>query len=120
MPDGNAVELRGLPKAFGDMLALYDVSFAVPAGEVFGFISHNGAGKTTTIRLLLGLLRPTRGEASILGHDIVRDSLAIRLRVILRPRGAGSRTGRGDAGRFLTVRSDRGTIPSSQCLMLGI
>jgi ABC-type multidrug transport system ATPase subunit len=78
MMDGNAVEIRGLSKAFGDTLAVDDVSFAVRPGEIFGFMGHNGAGKTTTIRMLLGLLRPTRGEACVLGHDIVRDSLAIR------------------------------------------
>jgi ABC-2 type transport system ATP-binding protein len=55
-----------------------DVSFAVRPGEIFGFMGHNGVGKTTTIRMLPGLLRPTRGEASVLGYDIVRDSLAIR------------------------------------------
>jgi ABC-2 type transport system ATP-binding protein len=78
MMDGNAIEIRGLSKAFGDTLALDDVSFAVRPGEIFGFMGHNGAGKTTTIRMLLGLLRPPRGEACVLGHDIVRSSLAIR------------------------------------------
>jgi ABC-2 type transport system ATP-binding protein len=78
MMDGNAIEIRGLSKAFGDTLAVEDVSFAVRPGEIFGFMGHNGAGKTTTIRMLLGLLRPTRGEASVLGHDILRDRLAIR------------------------------------------
>jgi ABC-2 type transport system ATP-binding protein len=67
----------GFP-AFGETIAIEDVSFAVRPGEIFGFMGHNGAGKTTTIRMLLGLLRPTRGEASVLGYDIVRDSLAIR------------------------------------------
>ena len=78
MPDHNAIELRGLSKCFGDTLAVHDVTFAVQPGEVFGFMGHNGAGKTTTIRMLLGLLRPTEGTASVLGHDIVRESLAIR------------------------------------------
>src|SRR5215813_7849883 len=78
MMDGNAIEIRGLSKAFGDTIAVEDVSFAVRPGEIFGFMGHNGAGKTTTIRMLLGLLRPTRGEANVLGHDILRDRLAIR------------------------------------------
>ena len=78
MIDANAIEIRGLSKAFGDTTALEDVSFTVRQGEIFGFMGHNGAGKTTTIRMLLGLLRPTRGEARVLGYDIVRDSLAIR------------------------------------------
>jgi ABC-2 type transport system ATP-binding protein len=76
MPD--AIEIRGLSKSFGDTVAVADVTFAVKRGEVFGFMGHNGAGKTTTIRMLVGLLRPTRGSASVLGYDIVRDSLAIR------------------------------------------
>jgi ABC-2 type transport system ATP-binding protein len=78
MMDGNAIEIRGLSKAFGDILALDDMSFIVRPGEIFGFMGHNGAGKTTTICMLLGLLRPTRAEACVLGHDIVRSSLAIR------------------------------------------
>jgi ABC-2 type transport system ATP-binding protein len=78
MSDRNAIEIDRLSKSFGGTLAVDDVSFAVLPGEVFGFMGHNGSGKTTTIRMLLGLLRPTRGEARVLGHDIVRDSLAIR------------------------------------------
>jgi ABC-2 type transport system ATP-binding protein len=74
----NAIDIRGLSKSFGDTIAVEDVTFAVKRGEVFGFMGHNGAGKTTTIRMLVGLLRPTRGSASVLGYDIVRDSLAIR------------------------------------------
>jgi energy-coupling factor transporter ATP-binding protein EcfA2 len=78
MPDGNAIDIRGLRKSFGDTKAVDDVSFAVGHGDVFGFMGHNGAGKTTTICMLLGLIRPSGGSASVLGHDIVRDSLAIR------------------------------------------
>ena len=78
MPDGNAIEIRGLCKSFGDTRAVDDVSFAVGHGDVFGFMGHNGAGKTTTIRMLLGLVRPSGGSASVLGYDTVRDSLAIR------------------------------------------
>src|SRR4051794_17031751 len=73
-----AIDIRGLTKVFGRTVAVDDVTFAVRRGEVFGFMGHNGAGKTTTLRMLLGLLRPTKGSASVLGHDIVTDSLAIR------------------------------------------
>ena len=72
------IELRNLRKVFGKTVAVDDVSFQIAHGEIFGFMGHNGAGKTTTIRMLLGLLAPTRGSASILGYDIVRESLAIR------------------------------------------
>jgi ABC-2 type transport system ATP-binding protein len=78
MSDRKAIEIHRLSKAFDGTLAVEGLSFAVLPGEVFGFMGHNGAGKTTTIRMLLGLSRPTRGEACVLGHDIVRDSLAIR------------------------------------------
>jgi ABC-2 type transport system ATP-binding protein len=75
MDPANAIEIRNLCKRFGDQLAVNDVSFAVRAEEVFGFMGHNGAGKTTTLRMLLGLLRPTSGGAKVFGHDIVRDIL---------------------------------------------
>ena len=78
MQDRTAIDIRGLCKRFDEIVAVDDVTFAVGHGEVFGFMGHNGAGKTTTIRMLLGLLRPSGGGASVLGHDIVRDSLAIR------------------------------------------
>jgi len=58
--------------------ALTNLSISVEEGEIFGFLGPNGAGKTTTIRLLLGFLHPTSGEASVLGHDVRQDNLAIR------------------------------------------
>jgi beta-exotoxin I transport system ATP-binding protein len=58
--------------------ALQDLSIDVREGEIFGFLGPNGAGKTTAIRLLLGFLHPTAGGASVLGHDIERESIAIR------------------------------------------
>jgi ABC-2 type transport system ATP-binding protein len=63
------IEVNHLSKDFGHVRALDDVSFSVAGGEVFGFLGPNGAGKTTTIRVLLGLLRPSRGTAKIGGHD---------------------------------------------------
>jgi len=74
----DAIRVCGLTKAFTDMVAVDAVSFSVGVGEVFGFMGHNGAGKTTTLRMLLGLLRPTRGQASVLGHDVVNESLEVR------------------------------------------
>ena len=75
------VVIEGLTKRFGRLVAVNRLSMRVPAGQVFGFIGLNGAGKTTTIRLLLDLLRPTSGRASILGHDCQRDGLAARARI---------------------------------------
>ena len=68
------VEVRGLTKRFGERTAVDNVSFEVRRGEVFALIGPNGSGKTTTIRMLCGLLKPTTGEASVLGYDIVRDA----------------------------------------------
>ncbi|GHE37645.1 hypothetical protein GCM10017673_45110 [Streptosporangium violaceochromogenes] len=73
-----AIDIRGLTKRYKDLRAVDHVTFTVAPGEVFGFVGHNGAGKTTTIQMLLGLIRPTEGTASVLGHDIVTDSLAVR------------------------------------------
>ncbi|RCK78649.1 MAG: ABC transporter ATP-binding protein [Candidatus Ozemobacter sibiricus] len=75
------IELNGLTKRFGAKTAVDHVTFAVPPGAVFGFIGPNGAGKTTTIRLLMGLLHPTAGNATIDGLDCTADSLAVRARV---------------------------------------
>jgi ABC-2 type transport system ATP-binding protein len=65
-----ALELRDLTKYYGNDLGIDGVTFDVSQGETFGFLGPNGAGKTTTMRLLLGLIKPTRGTASILGKDI--------------------------------------------------
>ena len=61
-----------LARNFGRTKAVKDVSFAVEEGEVFGFLGPNGAGKTTTISMLCTLLKPSAGEASAAGHDVVR------------------------------------------------
>lgn len=66
----NALETAGLTKAFGDHLAVNDLSLVVPRGSVFGFLGPNGSGKTTTIRMLLGLATPSSGTISLLGHTI--------------------------------------------------
>ena len=65
MADVPALRVEHLTKHFGTTLAVEDLTLDVPAGEVFGFLGPNGAGKSTTIRMLLGLLRPTAGEAWI-------------------------------------------------------
>lgn len=63
------IEVRGLTKAYGSRIAVNDLTFSVPEGQIFGFLGPNGAGKSTTVRLLLGLLRPDRGEARVAGYD---------------------------------------------------
>src|SRR4051795_11216362 len=75
------IQAAGLTKHFGKLVAVRDLSLAVPAGEVFGFLGPNGAGKTTTIRMLVGLVRPTSGTASVAGFDVVREAAEVKRRV---------------------------------------
>jgi ABC-2 type transport system ATP-binding protein len=65
-----AIETHGLSKHFGKRTAVDDLTIRLPAGTITGFVGPNGAGKTTTIRLLLGLVRPNAGSATILGHSL--------------------------------------------------
>jgi ABC-2 type transport system ATP-binding protein len=76
-----AIETEGLTKYYGRSRGIIDVSLQVERGEIFGFLGPNGAGKTTTIRLLLDLIRPTRGHAWVLGLDPQRDGVEVRRRV---------------------------------------
>ncbi len=73
-----AVDVHGLVKRFGELEAVSDVSFSVPAGEVFAFLGPNGAGKSTTIKMLCTLARPTSGHATVAGFDIATRSKAVR------------------------------------------
>jgi len=75
-----AIDVKGLSKKYGsnNNFALKDLTLHVKPGEVYGFLGPNGAGKTTTIRLLLNFIQPTEGSATILGQDIVKDSVAIK------------------------------------------
>ena len=75
------IRAHDLTKRFDDFTAVDHISFSVNAGEVVGYLGPNGSGKTTTIRMLLGLLRPSEGEATVLGYDIVRQSERVRERV---------------------------------------
>jgi len=75
---GAAIEARDLTRAFGAFTAVDRITFEVRAGEVFGFLGANGAGKTTAIRMLTGLLAPTSGTATVAGHDIARESEAVK------------------------------------------
>ena len=75
------IETEHLTKSYGAHRGIIDVDLAVEQGEVFGFLGPNGAGKTTTIRLLLDLIRPTRGSARVFGLDATRDAVAVHRRV---------------------------------------
>jgi ABC-2 type transport system ATP-binding protein len=65
-----AVETRSLRKTYGRMVAVSDLSLSVNQGEIFGFLGPNGAGKTTSVKMLMGLIRPTSGEARLLGRPL--------------------------------------------------
>ena len=107
-----AVATRGLTKRFGRLVAVKALDLAVEPGQVFGFLGLNGAGKTTTIRILLDLLRPNAGRASILGHDCQADGIAARALVGYMPGEPGfyrDMTGRQALGVVarLSVRAVR-------------
>jgi ABC-2 type transport system ATP-binding protein len=70
-----AIEVNNLKKLFGELQAVQGVSFSVEAGEVLSLLGPNGAGKSTTISMLSGLLEPSEGDASIMGHSISREPL---------------------------------------------
>src|SRR5437762_7290854 len=73
------IETRALRKEFGEKVAVADLALSVERGEVFGFLGPNGAGKTTSLKMLLGLVRPSAGEGSVLGAPL--GDRAIRARI---------------------------------------
>jgi ABC-2 type transport system ATP-binding protein len=89
----SAIEVHGLSKRFGEVVALDGLDLEVPAGTVFGLLGPNGAGKTTLVRVLATLVEPTSGHASVLGHDVVSEPLAVRRRI-------------GLAGQFAAVDAE--------------
>ena len=83
------IDAQGLTKRYNDALAVDNVSFTVARGEIFGLLGPNGAGKTTTILMLLGLTEISAGAARVLGHDPVREPLAVKRRVGYLPDSVG-------------------------------
>jgi ABC-2 type transport system ATP-binding protein len=76
-----AISARALTRRFGGFTAVDGITFDVAAGEVFGFLGANGAGKTTAIKMLIGLLAPTSGAATVAGFDVLRQSEDVRRRI---------------------------------------
>jgi len=93
------IDVHNLTKTFGDKAAVKGVDLQVNEGEIVGFLGPNGSGKTTTIRMICGLLRPTGGEGTCLGHDIVREAEAIK-------REVGYMTQRFSLYEDLTIREN--------------
>lgn len=73
-----AIETRGLTKDYGNGRGIFDLDVTVEQGEVFGFLGPNGAGKTTTIKLLMGMIHPTRGSATVFGLDTEHDPVEVK------------------------------------------
>ena len=82
------LEIRHLVKSFGPLIAVDDVSFTVPQGEVLGFLGPNGAGKSTTMKMITGFLAPTAGTAIICGYDIATQTIAAKRHIGYLPEGA--------------------------------
>jgi len=78
---GLAIRARGLTKDFGNVVAVDKLDLDIPRSRVYGFLGPNGSGKSTTIRMLCGLLTPTRGDIRVLGYDIPREAEALRRKV---------------------------------------
>lgn len=105
------ISTEGLTKVYGSFRALTSLTMEVRKGEVFGLLGPNGSGKTTTIRLLLGLLRPTSGRASVAGLDAWRESLEVRSLVSYLPgelRLIGSMSGLGLLKFLSSLRDGEG------------
>ncbi|WP_030269019.1 ABC transporter ATP-binding protein [Streptomyces sp. NRRL B-24484] len=100
---GEAIRTRGLTKRFGDRTAVDGLDLVVPRGSVFGFLGPNGSGKTTTIRMLMGLIAPSAGSASVLGAPMPQSVGAVLPRVgalIEGPALYGFLSGRANLVRF--------------------
>src|SRR5690554_1273422 len=94
-----AITARGLTRRFGKLTAVHGVSLDIPRAQIYGFLGPNGSGKSTTIRMLCGLLSPTEGEATVLGHRIPGESEAIKRKI-------GYMTQRFSLYEDLTVREN--------------
>ncbi len=86
---GAAIEAEGLTRRFGDAVAIDDLTFEVREGELFGLVGPDGAGKTTTLRILAGVLRPTAGDAVVLGASMAREPERHKDRIAYMPQRFG-------------------------------
>ncbi|MEM7247831.1 MAG: ABC transporter ATP-binding protein [Acidobacteriota bacterium] len=82
-----AIQLESVTKRFGPKVAVDDLDLEVPAGTFLGLLGRNGAGKSTLIKMITGLMRPSDGRITVLGHDVGEDSLEVKRRVGVMPEG---------------------------------
>src|SRR4051812_42655275 len=81
LPESSMIQVRNLVKQFAGTEALAGVSFDLAPGEAVGYLGPNGAGKSTTVKILVGLLAPTRGQVTIAGHDIQTNPIEAKRRL---------------------------------------
>src|SRR6187455_2471780 len=81
MAEELAIDVKGMTKRFGDRTVVNQIDLQVRTGEIYGFLGPNGSGKTTFIRMLCGLLRADAGSGTCLGHDVIKESDAIKRQV---------------------------------------
>jgi ABC-2 type transport system ATP-binding protein len=74
----NVIEMKNLTKNFGELKAVNNLSFSIKEGELFGLRGPNGSGKTTTVKLLTGQIKPTKGNATVLGINVLKDPVKVR------------------------------------------
>ncbi|MBT8164585.1 MAG: ATP-binding cassette domain-containing protein [Acidimicrobiia bacterium] len=98
-----AIQIAGLSRSFGDVVAVDGIDLSVEPGELFSLLGPNGAGKTTTIKMLCCLLRPTSGTATIMGHDIREDPLAVKRMIAVSPQETA-------IAEFLNARENLGLM----------
>jgi ABC-2 type transport system ATP-binding protein len=109
----NAIETKNLTKFYGKNKGIENLTFSVKKGEIFGFLGPNGSGKTTTIRTLLGLLKPTSGEAYIFGRSIRDDIVEIKKNIGYIPGDLnlyGHLTGKQFLDYFISLRDTNTTL----------
>jgi len=89
--DEVAIHTSNLTKIYGRIVAVEDINLDVPKGQIIGYLGPNGAGKTTTVKMLVGILNPTSGQASVGGYDVVKDNFQriVIFRSRLSPGGGG-------------------------------
>jgi len=82
------IHISNLTKKYGRIVAVDKINLDVPRGQIIGYLGPNGAGKTTTVKMLVGILKPTDGEASVAGCDVVNDNLELKKRIGYVPESA--------------------------------
>lgn len=112
MGQEHVVEIRGLTHDYGEVVALNELNLQIPPG-ITGLVGANGAGKTTMLRLLLGLLHPTAGSTTVLGHDPEQEPLEVRARIGYMPEGECLPKDQ-TAADFVAYAAQLAGIPSSE------